>query len=278
MAEQQRWTWSRVRQAIADTVLLVAGIFCLVAGGVFLVQNEATSAGTGLTAGLVLLLASTVDRFEVLKGLGMEARTRKMDEAITRATATLEQLRELAEMSGATVISLNSKAGRVGGAPSAFDSYQTIQRVRKNLISVGSTPSVVREVMAPWVRITTYDLVESLLKDIRHPYQLLLQSWTDQIQSYPQPIMAGDSKFQHLIDERNRLGRFEADVVGEHYKWIPGTHAERLRSIVESIPLLDESDRPRLRNLISPWLPRLDYLAVNYDLSDSQEWFDKLKR
>lgn len=279
MADKTGFTWSRLLQWLADTALALVGAVSLGLGVFFLWQGDVASAGTGLTAGLVLLLAASVERFEVLKGLGVEARTRKLDAAITQATATLEQLRELAEMSGESLVSLNSKMGRLDSDPPAPEAYEVVQRVRRNLKNLGSSDETIRKAMTPWVHTLSFDLTYALLTEILHPWRLLLQHWDQKIQAYPQPIAAGDPAFQALLDQRKHFGTFEGNYVGGGvYEWQPGTHSQRLRNIVDSVPLLDDADRQPLRDLIAPWLPRLDYLAKNYDLSDKEEWFAKLKR
>lgn len=278
MDGKTKFSWGKFGQRLADTALALAGVACLGLGVSSLWRGNVAAAGTGLTAGLVLLLAASVERFEVLKGLGIEARTRKLDEAITQATATLEQLRELAEMSSESLVSLNSKMGRWDSHPPAPEAYEVVQRVRRNLKNLGSSDEAIRKAMAPWVHTLSFDLASDLLTEILHPWRLLLQHWDQKIQSYPQPIAAGDPAFQALIDQRNHFGMFEGNYVGGGvHEWQPGTHSQRLRNIVESVPLLDEADRQRLRDVIAPWLPRLDYLARNYDLIDKEEWFAKLK-
>ena len=59
----------------AWSVNLGVGTWSALHGGVAL-------AATSLTAGLVLLFAATIDRFELLKGLGVEAKTRQLDQKI----------------------------------------------------------------------------------------------------------------------------------------------------------------------------------------------------
>jgi hypothetical protein len=82
---------------VANIAFAVSGVACLAFGVSSLWQSgDLAAIGTGLTAGLVFLLASSIERFEMLKGLGVEARTRKLDEAINQATATVDQLRALA--------------------------------------------------------------------------------------------------------------------------------------------------------------------------------------
>lgn len=98
MAEKSKAETARVAFLwISNAALAAAGVACLAFGVVTLWrEGDLAAAGTGLTAGLVFLLASSIERFEVLKGLGVEARTRKLDDAITQANATVEQLRDLA--------------------------------------------------------------------------------------------------------------------------------------------------------------------------------------
>lgn len=278
MSVSQHPNWTSVRQIVADAVLAVAGIACLANGVFSLWTGNLPSSGMGLTAGLVLLLAASVERFEVLKGLGVEARTRKLDEAINQANATVEQLRELAEMSGAALVSLNSKAGRWSVAPSIQETYATAQRVRKHLESLGTSAETLRDVLAPWVKVTTVDLVRVLLKQVQRPLSLAQEQLNQKLQSYPTPIAAGDPVFQALLNERNKYGAFIGNYVGEVNDWPSGTHAERLRAVVRDMPLLDEADRLPLKEYIGPWLKRIDHLARHNDLVDQDEWFATLRR
>lgn len=89
--------WEKVFSVGTNVLLAIAGAACLLKGVLSLWNNdEAAATALGLTAGLVLLLASSIERFEVLKGLGMEARIRELKQTVSDANATLVQLRELA--------------------------------------------------------------------------------------------------------------------------------------------------------------------------------------
>src|SRR6266480_7887150 len=88
----------RVLYGLTNWGLLIAGLVNLGVGTLSALRGNVGIAATSLTAGLVLLFAATIDRFELLKGLGIEARTRKLDERIERADEALRRLRELAEL------------------------------------------------------------------------------------------------------------------------------------------------------------------------------------
>ena len=64
--------------------------------------------------------------------------------------------------------------------------------------------------------------------------------------------------------------------MGNISDWPIGIHASKLAEFVEKMPFLDESDRLKPRQFISPWLPRLEYLACEYELLDEDEWFKAL--
>lgn len=259
---------------IVNLVLAASGTGCLGFGVLTLFRNgDLATASTAITAGLVLLLASTIDRFEFLKGLGMEARTRQLDKAINQANATLEQIRELAEISSETVVSLNSKVGRWDAAPSPRESYETVRRVRANLKDLGCNDATIHRILAPWVEVTTMDQVNALLGRLRRPLQLAQEDLNKQIQDFPKPIMSGDPAYQGLLDQRNRYGAFEGNFHGGVNTWPVGSHATKLQSFVEEMPLPDEGQRQGLLSIIAPWLPRLAYLAENCDLSDKHAWF-----
>lgn len=77
--------------------LVTAGISCLLYGTIYMwIGNDLSKIGVSLTAGVMLLLAGSLERFEMLKGLGVEAKMRTLDVVINDATATLEDLRSLA--------------------------------------------------------------------------------------------------------------------------------------------------------------------------------------
>ncbi|CAE6814036.1 hypothetical protein R69746_05750 [Paraburkholderia aspalathi] len=70
--------------------LFAAGLFNLYVGTRSAFDIHVAGAATSLTAGLVLLFAATIDRFESLKGLGIEAKTRQLDQKISEADEALE--------------------------------------------------------------------------------------------------------------------------------------------------------------------------------------------
>lgn len=94
----------RILYGLANWTLFVAGVVNLVIGTWSAANSDAAIAATCLAAGLILLFAATIDRFESLKGLGIEAKTRKFDEKIVQADVTLRGVRKLTELSGSALL------------------------------------------------------------------------------------------------------------------------------------------------------------------------------
>jgi hypothetical protein len=261
-----------------NLALGVAGFSCLAIGVYALASaKDIAITGTGLTAGLVLLLAASIERFEVLKGLGMEAKTRKLDVALSQATASLDQLRELAELSSDFVIPLVVNAGRWDSGTSTKDAYEIAQRVKRNLVGLGSTDAAVRKTLAPWVTMTSNDLSRELMKAALHQMDLGVQHYSIQLRNLQAAPEGGTQANQASLDAMNRFVQFRQQHMGDVHDWSIGTHAAKLRNIFELMPLLEGTERTTLFASIAPWLPRLDFLAANYDLSDKEQWFAMLK-
>jgi hypothetical protein len=257
-------------QGLANLVLALSGLSCLLFGTwTLLAQHDTTLAGTALSAGLVLLLAASIDRFEVLKGLGMEARTRKLDAALTQATATLEQLRELAEISGHSIVALNAGMGHYDSAVEPRIAYETVQRVRINLKSLKTDDEKIQAILNPWVRRMLVDLVETLRTPLRKPILAASEVARIELQNRAD---TGTPEYQAALDSMNMLGGYEGQFFRRLHDLPLFEWSKQLRAYVEAMPV-SKSEQQHLLSLLGPWLTRIDHLVAHDDLSDREEWF-----
>ncbi|HDR9159571.1 TPA: hypothetical protein QDB05_006160 [Burkholderia vietnamiensis] len=157
---QSRWlVWpKRALYTATNAGLFFAGAANLYVGTLSAMGANVAAAATSLTAGLVLLFAATIDRFESLKGLGVEAKTRQLDEKINEADEALDRLRELTEVTGAAIANIGSKLGRWDSALTAQESYQLGQELIAIMRANGSDESTLRRSLESWVRLTCLDL------------------------------------------------------------------------------------------------------------------------
>ena len=172
---------------IVNWILFLTGAVNLTTGTWSLITGNTGIAGAGLTAGLLLLLASTIERFEVLKGMGLEAKTRVLDSKIIEADRAFEKLRVLAEISGATLIDLAAKTGRMGTALTAKESYILSRKIKENLEGLGCSQESINSALKPWAKITVFDISNKISQNLYNKLFEVERNLASERDRIPQP-------------------------------------------------------------------------------------------
>ncbi|MFJ4393163.1 hypothetical protein [Pseudomonas soli] len=155
----------RLATSLADFLLLASGAVCLLLGCIFLFKENISAASTGLGIGLALTLAGTVERFKTIKALGLEATTRELNDKISEAKNTLEELKALAGISGHTLSLLTARLGRWDTHFTFEESYNLAASLKKTLIRLGCNSTEIKYALLPWANMTSKDLARSLMSD-----------------------------------------------------------------------------------------------------------------
>jgi hypothetical protein len=150
--------WARMLYTLTNWGFFFAGAANLCVGTRAAIHGDVASAATSLTAGLVLFFSATIDRFESLKGLGVEAKTSQLAEKINEADEALDRLRKLTEVTGAAIANIGSKMGRWDSALTPQASYELAQELKAMMVANGSDEATMRRALETWVRMTCLDL------------------------------------------------------------------------------------------------------------------------
>lgn len=273
-----RFEWTKAgRKAcvlLVNVALLLAGLFNLALGCHAALEANQVMTVTCLIAGLLLLLAASIDRFEVLKGFGLEAKTRELKEVLTEADATLQNLRQLAVITSQSIIELSSSAGRWGSAPGVRQSNLRAEAVKSNLRSLSVDPGKIREILQPWARIALHVAAAPLVKAVREALLEVQTTKNAKAMALSAPHSPEDAmRYQDLRAGATAADDFNRDRVREPWTWPAGTHASRFTEILRTMPVLDDAMRFSLRAKIEPWLPRLQHLESHQELIDTEMWY-----
>ena len=140
---------------------LSVGLFAII-GFLLVFGQQADWAATGrvgiaFVAAVACALIGNLDKFESLKASlsGIEAKTREATKVVEEARATLRELHALAEMTGALLIELMARGGRLGGNSSDYDDEHR-GRILHALTAIGLSPDALRRVNAGdkhWISI-----------------------------------------------------------------------------------------------------------------------------
>jgi hypothetical protein len=226
-----------VIQVLATYLFFLAGTTILVFGVIAVWRDHPTAAMTYLGAGVLMLLASMIDRFESIKGFGVEAKVRILDRKLEEADETLARVRTLGEAMSDTVLGLAVATGRWDSSLSQRELYLVAERIRSLLVGLGASPEKIREILTPWARTASQDAMFQVLAPLRKAVVEAQSNLQRQAVSLP------DDPSRSLDDVRTdleRIGRFL-----ERYGLLRRPPLEMLPDVLlrwfEDVPVLDEA-------------------------------------
>jgi hypothetical protein len=267
----------RVLYGLTNWGLFVAGMVNLGVGTFSAVRGQATIAATSLTAGLVLLFAATIDRFESVKGLGIEAKTRRLDEKIQQADTAIQRLRELAELTGSSLIELNSKIGRWDSAPGPRESYALARQVRSIMDTLGSTVPAIAATLRPWATVLCRDLGATLTKPMQKAMTVEVQNLLRRRASIPQPLHPKNPEFLRLNAEVDSANHYISRMQ-KIYQFELEDFPERLVALFDNVPLLDAQEVRSIQDKTLTFASDMKILRQSLTLSNAEAWFSELEK
>lgn len=267
----------KVLYGLTNWSLFVAGLVNLGVGTWSAAHEQAAIAATSLTAGLVLLFAATIDRFESLKGLGIEAKTRQLDQKIEQTDDALRRLRELTELIGASLIDMNSKIGRWDSAPGPRESHALAQKVRAIMSALGSDSPAIAATLRPWTRILCHDLAAVLIAPLYKAMSEKLQKLEAARSEIPKPMDVNNPEFLRLTAEIDAGNSYVGNRLRTIHQFEMNDYPERFMSLFEDIPLLGSDEIRPVREKASKFAEDMRALRQSLTLPNAEAWFFELE-
>lgn len=262
---------------LTNWAFFLAGMANLSIGTWTAIQGDAVISATSLTAGIVLLFAATIDRFESLKGLGVEAKTRQLDKKIFQAEEALQRLRELTELTGTVLVDFNSKMGRIGISPSTRESISLVSDVRKMMNDIGSDEVVINKAMRPWARMLCFDMARALTKELTKLLREQRQAILLELENAKKnPI--GKAEHSLLNDKLRAVDEFQDLRLHKFHLLQLEDYPEEFLRIFDDAPLIDEQTLNSMRSAASKYIPGMRELKNKQRISDPDLWIEKLER
>jgi hypothetical protein len=242
--------------AAVSFLLFVAGAALLGRGVWAAYDGNIQLATLCIGSGLVLLLAATLERFESLKGLGLEAKMRALTTTIDKAEEQVRTLREVLELIGPMLIALNARAGRWDSAPTVEEFYDQSRTIKRAFEVVRARKDVADAALKQWVGTMAFDAAARVI----HNLQVRLQA-----------------KAQHdaLIKVQTAANKaFERGARPE----TPRQAIELLHSFASLDFGLGHDEKSELQAQAAHWAGEIEYLEEHLDFRDKAAWFAFLKR
>jgi hypothetical protein len=263
---------------LCNWALVLAGLINLGVGTRAALQGDATIAATSLAAGLVLLFAGTIDRFESLKGLGIEAKTKKLDQKISQADEALSRLRELAELTGASLIDLNSKMGRWDSVPTPREFISFASNIRQIMKNMGSEDKTISQALRPWAKILCFDMASVLTEELGEILKSRQQELRAERDAIPKPIDSSDTDFLTLSEKIRSIDEFVNSRLRNLHLYELEDFPDRFMSIFEEVPQIDKSIIEAQRIRATKFAGGMTSLKLNQTLPESELWIEELNK
>ncbi|HET9106793.1 MAG TPA: hypothetical protein VFN79_06345 [Steroidobacteraceae bacterium] len=266
-------SYRKVLHEGTNLAFFVAGAITLAFGTWHAIRGQPGTAATLLASGLLLLFAATVDRFESLKGLGIEAKTRQLDRKIEEADEALARLRGVAELMSTALIDLNCKVGRWDSASTPRESYELSRKVHSLLKALDTADSQIRATLAPAARTICRDLGFALTNSLRRAAIDEEQKLNKERAEIPQPINPSDPKYAQLTERINELRQYRERLTAGAAS-LQDDYPEVLLKLVEDAPIADAGFT---RQTAEEFARDMRQLQETFVLRNPERWFEAIE-
>ncbi len=262
-----------IAAVIVSVAFLFAGGSLLWFGVMAAYGHNSAMTAVCIAGAILLLFAATIDRFESVKGLGVEAKTRRLDEKLVEADLAIDQLRQLAETLGTESVAANSKLGRLDSAPTAEESYMHAQAVRSVMVKLGTKPEVIRSMLRPFVHMMLFDLTTAIL----HPVHRNIQHNLQQAAKDRKNVPLNSEEEAKASALRSEAYEFDRAMHKNLYKSLSiEDYPTEVLGRLSRVPLLDQEVKEAAQNEVIRFSGDMLLLRQEGVLTNPEDWFRTL--
>lgn len=239
------------------------GLLLLGYGVKFLVLENLGSAFSCFGAGVAMLFAALIDRFESLKAFGVEAKTRDLRRIIDEAQVTIEQFGEVTRTLCTPIARLYCGPGTHDSDPTLAEKAQIALEIKSAMESVGRSTNEIRSVLEPWV-----------LGAARDAHRLLSEAANQEVVNSLNEIHAKRAE----IEDKNAM----EEKASEIHAWQRRPDRHPALSSVEQIiehagqfvgaPVLHAEQRERISREVARTVEEIKHLNGHLKYNDRQFW------
>jgi hypothetical protein len=267
--------WRRNMHELVNVALLAAGLV-LLCRGVWLCFGTDVALGLScLGAALVLLLAATIDRFETLKGLGLEAKTREVTQRIKQADELFKKLQDLAAHVYAGIV---KQAAGDRYWQSAFDEAELNQlanETRARMRQLDISEDLIRRALTPWTHEVLWRWVCVAAKPWFDAIDQAITSLQSQADSANLTNSSEDgARRLELRAKVSELQKFRGEEINSKLFRHPRTDLipELVRLMDRTPAEVDRSCHAVVQQTIEDWRDEIAHLMEQRELKSVSRW------
>ncbi len=259
---------------VRDLLLGLLGLFCVVVATWMAMAERLQSASLLFPAGFLLLVFSSLSRFEFIKGLGIDLKMREINEKADQVERLAKTVAKTSTVTAEFCMDIMSRIGRFSGPMPRDVNLRLVRDMSTQLRALGVEKSTVDTLLDPWRNMVMFDLVGPARNALQDAI-LRIQQEVDQLRKdMPATIDLTSPGYLEYQQRHNEAGTWR-DRINEIWnkrrgvaqiKWLEevynGLTARYGRSIIADAEAAEESIRHGM------------YFAVNKAFLDEGYWID----
>ncbi|WP_242684442.1 hypothetical protein [Paraburkholderia hospita] len=200
------------RQLLPKVLAAFAAIFAILGlsdGFYLLWHNQTANASLAFTVGLLLLLFSQFDRFEFVKGFGIEAKIHQLDDKIEEADKINAALKGITGTLSLLAFELMSRIGRLNGPIGRKESQEIEDALLEQMRDAGISDDEISRAVEPVRGIVSFDILRPAVQEVQDKLSAWEKSVNEGWEKINQPISMSDPKYQAVTADRSQLARMQ---------------------------------------------------------------------
>jgi len=234
------------RQLLPKMLAGFAAVFAILAlgdGFYLLWLNQTANASLGFTVGLLLLLFSQFDRFELVKGFGIEAKIHQLDDKIEEADKINAALKSITGTLSQLAFELMSRIGRLNGPIGRKECLEIEDALLKQMRDAEISDDEIARAVEPIRGIVCFDILRPAVEEVQDRLSAWEKSINERWAKISQPINMSDHEYRATTADRSQLGRMRE--VLKSVRGLPRSRerSEELRKLVtdmQTVPIMSD--------------------------------------
>lgn len=269
-AKTKKNNLTKITIKLVNAIFFIAGFICITFGCLMLIKENITVAGTGLGAGLVLLLVATIDRFKSFKGAGIEVYTRKLKDKIVEADDTIKELRQLSELSGHTLSLLLSSTAGNNKKINFEKGHNLIQQLREILEGLNCDELTIAKTILPWRDTALVDMTAHIMAPVMIRLTTTRIALIEELKRI-KDLDVGNEDTPLLKNSVDALTKY-LDTTKHPYSHPAEKITEAMKQFIVEAPDLTEDEKEKFLSEIEPWIPEIEFFITHNYIKSPHLW------
>lgn len=167
--------------------------------------NQTANASLSFTVGILLSLFSQFERFESVKGFGIEAKINKLDIKIREADRINETLKKLTASVAQLAFEMMARTGRLSGPIGREESLEIEESLLRQMREVQIAETEIDRAILPLRRVSAFEILLPAIHELNQTLGVWRSDSYDIFEKFPVPHDVLSPEYTNALAERKKV-------------------------------------------------------------------------